>query len=120
MSVVADLAERSEADRLAKAALAEMGHVDILVNNAGSNVLEEVDQITDGNWDRMLELNLTSCMALTRALVPQMKERHWGRVIYISSIMGLASQASSATPIRRPRRPSSGLCPRQRLGAGRL
>lgn len=92
-SIVADLTKRSEADRLAKAALAEMGHVDILVNNAGSNVPEEIDQISDANWDRILELNLSSCMALTRALVPQMKSRKWGRVIYISSIMGLASKA---------------------------
>jgi NAD(P)-dependent dehydrogenase (short-subunit alcohol dehydrogenase family) len=93
MFVVADLAKRAEADRLAKAALAQMGHVDILVNNAGSSVLEEIDQITDSNWDRILELNLSSCMALTRALVPQMKSRHWGRVIYISSIMGMVSRA---------------------------
>jgi len=93
MYVVADMTKRPEADRLAKAALAEMGHVDILVNNAGSNVPEEIDKITDANWDRILELNLSSCMALTRALVPQMKSRMWGRVIYISSIMGLASKA---------------------------
>ncbi|HEV3298787.1 MAG TPA: SDR family oxidoreductase [Planctomycetaceae bacterium] len=93
MYLVADMTKRSEADRLAKAALAEMGHVDILVNNAGSNVPEEIDKITDANWDRILELNLSSCMALTRALVPQMKSRKWGRVIYISSIMGLASKA---------------------------
>jgi NAD(P)-dependent dehydrogenase (short-subunit alcohol dehydrogenase family) len=93
MSVVADMTKRSEADRLAKAALTEMGHVNIVVNNAGSNVPEEIDKITDENWDRILELNLSSCMALTRALVPQMKARKWGRIIYISSIMGLASKA---------------------------
>jgi NAD(P)-dependent dehydrogenase (short-subunit alcohol dehydrogenase family) len=46
----------------------------------------------DSNWDRTLEVNLTSCMVLTRALVPQMKGRKWGRVIFISSIMGLASK----------------------------
>jgi NAD(P)-dependent dehydrogenase (short-subunit alcohol dehydrogenase family) len=91
--VVADMTRRSEADRLAKVALAEFGQVDIVVNNAGSNVPEEIDKITDANWDRILELNLSSCMALTRALVPQMKTRKWGRVIYISSIMGLASKA---------------------------
>ena len=73
--------------------LAEFGRVDILVNNAGSNVPEEIDKITDANWDRIVELNLSSCMALTRALVPQMKSRKWGRVIHISSIMGLASKA---------------------------
>ena len=69
-----------------------MGQVDVLVNNAGSNVPEEIDAITDENWDRIIELNLSSCMALTRELVPQMKERGWGRVIHISSIMGLVSK----------------------------
>jgi NAD(P)-dependent dehydrogenase (short-subunit alcohol dehydrogenase family) len=93
MYVMADMSKRSEPDRLAKAALAEFGHIDILVNNAGSNVPEEIDKITDANWDRIIELNLSSCMALTRALVPQMKARKWGRVIHISSIMGLVSKA---------------------------
>src|SRR6202167_1986673 len=91
--VVADMSRRADADRLAKAALSEFGHVDILFNNAGSNVPEEIDKITDANWDRIIELNLSSCMALTRALVPQMKTHKWGRVIHISSIMGLASRA---------------------------
>ena len=70
-----------------------MGKIDILVNNAGFNVPQAIDQIRDEDWDRLVELNLTSCMALTRALVPGMKERRWGRVIHISSIMGLASTA---------------------------
>ena len=70
-----------------------MGHVDILVNNAGFNVPQPIDQITDEQWDRLVELNLTSCMALTRAIVPGMKERRWGRVIHISSIMGFVSTA---------------------------
>lgn len=89
---VADMTKRDEVNRLAASALQETGRIDILVNNAGSNVPENIDQITDANWDRIIELNLTSCMALTRALVPQMKERQWGRVIHISSIMGLASK----------------------------
>ncbi len=89
---VADMTDRAEVDKLAEKALKEMGRVDIVVNNAGSNVPENIDQVTDVNWDRILELNLSSCMALTRALVPQMKERKWGRVIHISSIMGLASK----------------------------
>ncbi len=70
-----------------------MGKIDILVNNAGANLPQAIDQIRDEDWDRLVELNLTSCMALTRALVPGMKERRWGRVIHISSIMGLASTA---------------------------
>ena len=90
--VVADMSQRKEADRLGRAALDKMGRVDILVNNAGTNVPQAIDEIRDEDWDRILELNLSSCMALTRALVPQMKQRRWGRVIHISSIMGLASK----------------------------
>lgn len=89
---VADMTDRAEVKKLAERALKEMGRIDILVNNAGSNVPQPIDQITDEAWDQIVELNLTSCMLLTRALVPQMKERKWGRVIHISSIMGLASK----------------------------
>jgi len=88
----ADMSRREECPRLAQQVLDQMGRVDILINNAGSNVPQAIDQITDSDWDRIVELNLSSCMALTRALVPQMKSRNWGRVIHISSIMGLASK----------------------------
>ncbi len=89
---VADMTDRAEVKKLAEKSLQEMGRIDILVNNAGSNVPQPIDQITDEAWDQIVELNLTSCMLLTRALVPQMKQRKWGRVIHISSIMGLASK----------------------------
>jgi NAD(P)-dependent dehydrogenase (short-subunit alcohol dehydrogenase family) len=89
---VADLSRRSEADRLAQAAMKELGRVDILVNNAGSNTPQSIDAIKDEDWDRILELNLSSCMAMSRALVPQMKERRWGRIIHISSIMAIGSK----------------------------
>ena len=89
---VADMTKRADVKQLAEKAVSAMGKVDILVNNAGSNVPQPIHQITDEAWDQIVELNLTSCMALTRALVPQMMERKWGRVIHISSIMGLASK----------------------------
>ena len=56
------------------------------------NAPQAIDAVTDETWDRVVEVNLTSVMALTRALVPQMKERRWGRVIHISSIMGFVSK----------------------------
>ena len=89
---VADMTNRADVDQLAASALEAMGRVDILVNNAGSNVPQAVDEITDDKWDQIVELNLTSCMRLTRLLVPQMKSRNWGRVIHISSVMGLTSK----------------------------
>ena len=90
--IVADMTERKDVARLAETALALMKRVDILVNNAGSNTVQAIDEIRDEDWDRLIELNLTSCMATCRALVPQMKERRWGRIIHMSSIMGLASK----------------------------
>ena len=90
--VVADMTKRADVTRLAKTTLELMGRVDILVNNAGSNKPQAIDQITDEAWDEIVELNLNSVMSLTRALVPQMKERRWGRVIHISSIMAYLSK----------------------------
>src|SRR5688572_22183688 len=91
MYVVADMARREDVKKLASSALERMGRVDILVNNAGTNIPQPVDEIKDEDWDRLMEINLNSVMALTRALVPQMKARKWGRIIHISSIMALVS-----------------------------
>ena len=90
---VSDQTRRSNADELVQAVIQKFGRLDILVNNAGSNTPQPIDQITDESWDRIVELNLSSCMALSRAAVPHMKQHGWGRIIHISSIMGLASKA---------------------------
>ena len=89
---VCDLAKREEVDRLAEAAVGRFGKVDILVNNAGSNCPQPIDEIKDEDWDRIMELNLTNIMRLTRALVPDMKKRRWGRIIHLSSVLGLGGK----------------------------
>jgi NAD(P)-dependent dehydrogenase (short-subunit alcohol dehydrogenase family) len=90
--IVADMSRRSDVLRLARTALEQMGRVDILVNNAGTNIPQAIDQIKDEDWDAVMEINLNSIMVVTRALVPQMKSRGWGRVIHISSVMGFISK----------------------------
>jgi NAD(P)-dependent dehydrogenase (short-subunit alcohol dehydrogenase family) len=90
--IVADMVERPQVDSLASTALARMGRIDILVNNAGGNTPQSIEDVVDQDWDTILELNLSSCMRLTRALVPQMKERGWGRIIHISSVLGLGGK----------------------------
>src|SRR6185312_12057910 len=86
--IVADMSRREQVAQLARDALQQMGRVDILINNAGTNKPQAIDEITDETWDQVLEINLSSVMALTRALVPQMKTRRWGRIVHISSVMG--------------------------------
>ncbi len=90
--IVADMSKRAEVLRLARTTLEQMGRVDILVNNAGTNIPQAIDQIKDEDWDAVMEINLNSIMVLTRALVPQMKSRGWGRIIHISSVMGFISK----------------------------
>jgi NAD(P)-dependent dehydrogenase (short-subunit alcohol dehydrogenase family) len=91
-AIPADMTNRADVRRLADEATRRLGKVDILVNNAGTNIPQAIDAITDEIWDQLIELNLTSVMALTRALVPGMKERKWGRVVHISSMMAMISK----------------------------
>src|SRR5438128_3633159 len=89
---VADMTRRDDVRRLARQAQEAFGRIDILINNAGTNVPQAIDQIRDEEWDSVMEINLNSVMILTRALVPEMKARRWGRIIHISSIMAFISK----------------------------
>jgi NAD(P)-dependent dehydrogenase (short-subunit alcohol dehydrogenase family) len=90
--IVTDMSRRNEVNSLARVALERMGRIDILINNAGTNIPQPIDGIDDATWDNVVEINLNSVMALTRALVPQMKTRRWGRIIHVSSTMGFVSK----------------------------
>jgi NAD(P)-dependent dehydrogenase (short-subunit alcohol dehydrogenase family) len=89
----ADLADRAAAAQLAPLAVQTFGKIDILVNNAGFNIVAPIEQVADADWDRVLALNLTAPMVLSRALVGPMKARGWGRIIQISSVFGAVSRA---------------------------
>jgi gluconate 5-dehydrogenase len=89
---VVDLSDHAQVESLANIATQRFGHIDILVNNAGSNIPQTLEVVSDDVWARIVELNLSSAMRLTRAFVGSMKARRWGRVIHISSILGLAGK----------------------------
>ena len=87
----ADLSNRGDVASLVTAAHDHFDTIDILVNNAGSSNPQAIDTIEDNAWDDIVQLNLSSCMALTRAFVPGMQSRGWGRVIYVSSVVAMAA-----------------------------
>jgi NAD(P)-dependent dehydrogenase (short-subunit alcohol dehydrogenase family) len=60
-------------------------HVDILVNNLGIFEPKAFDEISDDDWQRFFDVNLMSGVRLSRAYLPKMKQRNWGRVVFISS-----------------------------------
>ncbi|GAA2447688.1 3-oxoacyl-ACP reductase FabG [Actinomadura vinacea] len=76
-----DLGDPADIDRFA----AEMGTTDILVHNAGVSIVEPFVESDPAHWDLMWRINLRAPMQLTRALLPGMTERGWGRLVFISS-----------------------------------
>ncbi len=91
LTISADLGDREQALAFAEHALAKLGHVDIFVGNAGTAHQNFADAATVKDIDGLLEVNFTPNVLLTTAFAPGMKERKWGRIIYLSSCSAHAS-----------------------------
>jgi NAD(P)-dependent dehydrogenase (short-subunit alcohol dehydrogenase family) len=87
--VAADLTEPEAIAELVRASVAAMGSIDILVNNAGISHREPTVETADQAWLHVLDVNLTAIFRLTRAVMPSMIARKWGRIINISSILAV-------------------------------
>ena len=85
-AVVADLSDRAQLERVAAEALATFGQVDILVTNAGGPPPGVFEVHAWDAWERTVNLTLRSAVELTRAVLPGMRARKWGRVINVTSI----------------------------------
>jgi len=83
--IVADFSKADEVEGL----LASLPHIDILINNVGIFELKSFELITDEEWINFFDINVMSGVRLSRALLPKMIERNWGRVIFISSESGI-------------------------------
>jgi len=87
----ADMTRPAEIADLVRSAEEKLGAVDILVNNAGIQHVSPVDEFPVDKWDAILAINLSSAFHATRAALPGMKKRGWGRVINVASIHGLVA-----------------------------
>ncbi len=83
----ADLADPAAGDKLVSEAEAAMGQLDILVNNAGLTRDTIAIRLSDEDWHKVMEVNLTSGFRLARAALRNMMRRRWGRIIGIGSVV---------------------------------
>ena len=86
VAVAADVSNPADAARVAKAAFEELGRVDILVTNSGGPPSGPFENLTAEMWDTATRVLLESAVELTRAVLPGMKERRWGRILNVTSI----------------------------------
>ena len=94
--VVANMADRAAVLSLAESAQEKMGGVDILVNNAGITRDNLSMRLKDDDWDSVIEVNLRAVFALSQKLLRAMMKQRYGRIINISSVVGLAGNAGQA------------------------
>jgi 3-oxoacyl-[acyl-carrier protein] reductase len=92
-ALCADVSQRADCEMLVDETLSRFGALDILVNNAGIWKGSPVEEMSDGEWNEMIAVNLTGTFNCTRAAVPPMKEVRSGRIINISSTAGQRGEA---------------------------
>ena len=94
--VQADVSRRDDVQTLVNQASAGGRHLDILINNAGINRDGLLLRMKDEEWDDVLDTNLRSAFLTTRAVLRGMVRRRWGRIINISSVVGVMGNAGQA------------------------
>jgi len=84
--VQADVSKAGDVERLVRTAEERVGPIDILINNAGIARVQPVEEITERDWDELIDVNLKSCFLVTQAVLPGMRARQWGRIVNLSSV----------------------------------
>jgi 3-hydroxybutyrate dehydrogenase len=87
----ADMSKPDQIETMVASAVERFGGVDVLVNNAGVQFVSPVDEFPGAKWEQIIAINLSSNFYATKAVLPGMKARDWGRVINIASAHGLVA-----------------------------
>ena len=91
-----NLSDAADVERLVPAAEAAMGSLDILVNNAGITRDGLAMRMKDEDWQAVLDVNLTACFRLARAAMRPMMKKRWGRIVNITSVVGVTGNPGQA------------------------
>jgi 3-oxoacyl-[acyl-carrier protein] reductase len=86
ITVKADLSKNEDIQKMISTAKRDLGSIEILVSNAGISTPQKLQDITENDWDEIIQINLKSAFLITQAVLPKMREKKWGRIIYISSV----------------------------------
>jgi 3-oxoacyl-[acyl-carrier protein] reductase len=95
-AVKADVSKADEVDAMVSALVKEWGRLDILVNNAGITRDNLMMRMSQDEWDAVMDTNLRSAYFCTRAVLRSMLRNRWGRIISLSSVVGLTGNAGQA------------------------
>lgn len=96
LAVAADVTSASDVAGMVEKVTAEYGRIDILVNNAGIARDQLLMRMSDEDWETVLNVNLKSVFLCTRAVLRQMVKQRWGRIVSISSIVGIVGNPGQA------------------------
>ncbi len=88
LALSVDVTARNDVDTMIGDVMRSLGRIDILVNNAGVNIRGPIEELTEADWDTVVDTNLKGPWLCCRAVAPVMKAQKWGRVINVSSMLG--------------------------------
>ena len=92
----ADVTKLADIEQLVTDVDAALGKIDVLINNAGINIRGPINQLTEADWDTVVDTNLKGPFLCARAVGPGMVRRGWGRVINLGSVLGVIALAGRA------------------------
>ena len=91
-----DVSDFSAAKVVADSVAKDFGKIDILVNNAGVTADKLIMRMSEEDWDRVLSINLKGCFNMVKHVTPYMMRKRYGRIVSISSVVGLMGNAGQA------------------------
>jgi NAD(P)-dependent dehydrogenase (short-subunit alcohol dehydrogenase family) len=96
-SIVTDVTRKTSVEQMVQEALNRWGRIDMLVNVAGGAQVKSVIEVSETEWDHIINMNLKSVFLCSQAVLPAMVKQHYGKIVSISSIYGFTGNATRAS-----------------------